>query len=281
VSERIKITVKPSGAHPNVLAIQDAMQQVLDFFVLVGTDRSDGDAVVWNLVAASTNSPFTAEAEAVSLVPDVNVDVVARRQKTALARHLRALANGDVPADWQSPERARIAKRILERNRNGVGETDIHLDQAPIVITPKIAERAIGALAKIADSEGLLEGDRSRDEIGSVEGRLIGVGTDYNQPAIRIEERKSGAEVWCRVPLDVRDRIANEANFVDVWEHRRVLIRGLIRYEKDGSIGRVYAQSVERLTPRQMTIHDIRDPDFTGGLSTADYLNKLREGELG
>ena len=54
-----KITVEPSADHPDILNIRDAMQQVIDYFDLL-TDQNDSN-VVWSLVRASTNSPFTAE----------------------------------------------------------------------------------------------------------------------------------------------------------------------------------------------------------------------------
>ena len=40
VPERIKITVRPSGSHPDVLTIEDAMRQVLDIFEMLEACRA-------------------------------------------------------------------------------------------------------------------------------------------------------------------------------------------------------------------------------------------------
>ena len=156
----------------------------------------------------------------------------------------------------------------------------LYHDKPPVVVTPAVADVALNVL-KGESVIALFSEDRSREEWGSVEGRLLEVGTEYEQPAIRIEERTSRSPVWCRIPEGVRDRIAGEANFKDVWEHQRVLVRGKIVYDKDGSIKRVYADDVSRIIPRQMTIHDIHDPNFTEGMKTTEYLDKLEDGDLG
>ena len=66
--------------------------------------------------------------------------------------------------------------------------------------------------------------------------------------------------------------------FEDVWEHRRVSIKGRISYDAEGNIARVFAESVIPLKSRTMTTHDIRDTDFTGTDSVLEYLERLREG---
>jgi hypothetical protein len=141
VPERITITVRASGAHPDVLTIQDAMRQVLDVFEMLGTMPG----VEWKLVSASTNSPFLIVGEAVSLEPSVDVSVVARAQKQALAKNLRDISSGTPPSDPAFP--TKIAKRALARNLNGVGTTEIDLQQGePITFTPLIAKEAIHTL---------------------------------------------------------------------------------------------------------------------------------------
>jgi len=151
-----------------------------------------------------------------------------------------------------------------------------------VVVTPSIAAIALETTAREETVEfGYLPADRERTEHGSVEGVLVDVGTDYNQPAIRIVERKSGREIACRVDQSVIDEIAQAASFRDVWEHRRVRVRGKIVFDQHGKVVRVYARSITQITPRTMTLRDIEDADFTGNLTTLDYIEKLREGTLG
>jgi len=169
------------------------------------------------------------------------------------------------------------------RNTNGVGETDIDLsDEGPLVsITPDFANLGLQLVRRSAQSYDLLDEDRARDERGALEGRLLIVGHDYGQPAIKIQERKSQQEVWCRISEEQRQRITEETDFNDVWDHRRVIVRGLIRYSASGAIVRCYANSVERIDSRQVAVEKLRDPNFTGGMTVREYLERLREGELG
>ena len=131
--ERIKIIVRASGAHPDVLTIEDAMSRVLDIFEML----ENMPGVQWKLVSASTNSPLQVEAEAISLEASVDVSVIARSQKQKLARQLHELLRGQLPDD--PGFKPQPAKRFLQRNLNGVGATEIDLDgHEQIAITPLV-----------------------------------------------------------------------------------------------------------------------------------------------
>jgi hypothetical protein len=283
-TERVTIIVRPSAAHPDILSVQDAMKQVLDFFELLTPDEQPDNNLVWNLRVATTNSPLTVEGEAVSLVPDIDVTVIARAQKVFLAESLRAITTGAKPARALSKRKRNTIQRMMKRNTNGIGETEAIFvaSEPPLVVTPIIALESIKMLeAEEGELKSFLPADREREEIGSIEALLLDVGTEYNQPAIHVRERKTGKEIWCRVSQDLQGKISREASFEDVWEHRRVIVRGRIQYDADGEIIRVYATAVSPLKPRTMTVHDIKDADFTSGEDTLSYLEKLREGELG
>jgi len=56
VPERITITVRASGAHPDVLTIQDAMRQVLEYFRTPYVRFCESARIEWKLANASTNS---------------------------------------------------------------------------------------------------------------------------------------------------------------------------------------------------------------------------------
>lgn len=276
---KVSITVEPSAAHPHVLDVKDAMQQVLDFFELLSADE-DRVSYVWNLVFAGTNSPFRAEAEAVSLDPTVNITAIARSRVSEASEFLNDISQGRNPTHKLGKRRLDAAKKIMRRNTNGVGRTIARFERRPdLLLTPSIATRALAVFETFeADTFGLLPAKRDRMEIGSVEGTLVDVGTDYNQPAIHIRERKSGRTVTCRVDQILMDQIAKSADFVDVWEHRRVSIRGKIYYDAAGNITRVHARSISRISPREMTFHDLEDRGFTGDMDTAEYVDWLRGG---
>jgi hypothetical protein len=283
-SERVTITVRASAMHPDILSVQDAMRQVLDYFDLLLPEGQGDQNLVWNLSLASTNSPLTVVGEPVSLVPDIDVSIIARAQRALIAEQFRELATGERPSRKLTPNKRETMRRLFKRNMNGIGRTDAIFDATdnPVIITPTIAEIAIRVLSsEEKEFDSFVLEDRVREEVGSIEGLLLDVGTDYNQPALLVKERKTGQDIWCRIAPELKHKISEEARFEDVWDRQRVLVRGRISHDSDGKITRVKAHSVERITPRQMTINDIKDQDFTGGLLATEYLEKLREGDLG
>lgn len=271
--ERITITIRPSGSHPDVLTIDDAMRQVLDIFQLI----ESLPGLEWKLVRATTNTPLQVQGEAVSFEPSVDVTVVARAQKQKLARNLREIARGEMPVD---PDfNIAVAKRFLSRNLNGVGSTEIDLEIGePIAVTPSVAQIAIDSLNK--KEGGLFDAPVAREEVGSVEGLLSDVGTHYNIPAVKITDHH-GRDIWCRLSQELQEEFQNKATYKDVWQHRRVIVRGRIRYGKDGETLYVLANDIRRIDSRDIPLEAIRDPSFTGGLPIGEYLDRFRDGTLG
>ena len=281
---KAKITVQAPADRPDVLDIRDAMLQVLDFFELLTAD-DDKENLVWNLTLATTNSPFHAEAEAVSVRPGVDIRAIANARISEASEFMVAVGRGEKPRRQIGQRRQSAAKRVWRRNTGGIGKTTVTFDipkVAEVIVTPFSAVLALEASARDEKAEfDYLPIARERTEHGSVEGVLLDVGTDYNQPSIRIIERKSGRTIACRVDQSVIDEIAGAASFRDVWEHRRVRVRGRIAFDQQGQIARVYARSIAHVVPRAMTFRDIEDQDFTSGLTTSEYIDKLREGTLG
>ena len=281
---KVTVTIQASAEHPDVLDIRDAMQQVLDFFELLSGD-DDKETLAWNITYAGTNSPFTAEAEAVSIRSDVNISPVANMRISEAASYLSELSAGVRPRQDISARRRQAARRVLFRNTNRVGQTTLKfsLPTAPdVVLTPFLSQTALNTVntLELPELQYFAE-NRERQEYGSIEGKILGVGTDYNQPAIHIEERRSGRQIACRVAQEVVDAIDHATSLRDVWEHRRVRVRGIVAYDNSGQIIRVHAKSVSLVSPRNMTLKDIEDTNFTDNLAKNDYLEKLREGGLG
>ena len=272
--ERIKITIRASSAHPDVLTVQDAMRQVLDIFDTI--DREPG--VEWRLLRAATNTPLFVEGEAISLEPSVDVSVVARMQKQAFAKNWRDIANGKIPDD---PEfNVRAARRVLARNINGVGATEIDFEMGePVTVTPTIARQV--SVAFDENPNVLFEPVPAREEVGSIEGTLQGVSTYYGFPAVRILESRTRDFLWCRLSDELQSVFQNKAPYFDVWHHQRVMMRGRIKYNAKSEILSVFATDIRRIDPPAVSLQDIKDANFTGGLSIPEYLDRFREGMLG
>ena len=231
--------------------------------------------VEWKLISASTNSPLQVEAEAISFEPSVDVTVVARAQKQHFAKNLREIARGELPSD--PAFKTNVARRFLSRNLNGVGTTDIDLDVGgePILVTPRVAEVALKTLEKRHDA--LFDIVSTRDEIGSVEGTLSDVGTYYNLPAVKIIGTRNKQEVWCRLSGPLQEEFQDKATYKDVWQHRRVIVSGRIKYDKGGDILYVVANDIRRIDFRDVSLEAIKDPAFTGGLPIGEYLDRFKD----
>ena len=276
-----KITVEASPDHPEILDIRDAMQQVMDYFELL-TDRGQSN-IVWNLVFASTSSPFTTEGVPVDLRTNAPAYGQVRDHVATIRRGFARLQEGK-PLDDDFPvEKREVAKQILKRNLNGIGRTAIDFgDDAVYEIGPQQAARSLAVINGEDDEEyDYFFSTFSRKELGSIEGRIVDLSTDYDEPAIKLKEHRSGREIQCRISAEARDEIENSLTAGDVWTHRRARVRGMINYDPNGKIVRVYDGRIAFIEAKESEIRDFRDPDFTGGLAAYEYIDKLRENELG
>jgi hypothetical protein len=282
VVERITITIRASGAHPDVLTIQDAMQQVLDYFALLSAGPKGDQGVEWSLFRATTNSPLEVTGEAVSLEPGVDVSVLARMEKAAVVEGLRAIEQGNAPdPEIWGKKRIEIAKHIYRRNLNGIGATiaDFEIGE-PIRVTPASAKKAVETLEH-KEHLDFFEFKHAHTEIGTVEGVFDRLDSYRNHPAISIIDSRTKRTVWCLLNEKLQADLSDKARYEDFWRHSRVFVSGTIKYDKNGVISVVEARDVRKIQERKVTLEDIRDRDFTSGLSIGEYLNRLRDGTLG
>lgn len=270
--------IRPSGAHPDILTIRDAVDQVRDIFELA---ENDDLRVAWKLVSATTNTPLTIAAEMVAMVPDITpieLATLAAERTKEIDEGFAALERGAIIPAWSQGRKGNALKRLLNRSLNGIGRTDVQVNDEPErkTLTPRVAEFALRAIDAAHP-----EIDRSRVEVGSIEGEYLEIGTHYAHPAIKLRERKTGDEVWCWVSERDLERFSDRVRVADVWRHKRVRARGKIYYNGNGVLLRVEAQDVRLLEIAHVRFEDVRDPDFTGGLSVSEYLDRLRDGNLG
>jgi hypothetical protein len=282
LAERLVISVDPGAAALNQ-KVQDVFGHVLDLFdLLAHSGQIDDDAVAWRLVSVSMNSPLTIVAEAIAArpAPGVVVERVARAQRERFSSNIRELKQGRVPDVWRgTPEVKRITRAFRAAQpattRVLVPEDGKQLETVAVFpVDLPIVEKAL----QIAAAEAV---PRPKDQRGSIEGQIIEVGMFYSRPAIKIRERKSREEVWCTVTEAHREQVSSETNFEDVWNGRRVLVEGVLQYDTNGLLSRVFVDTVHVTEPRAVPAGALSDPRFTQGLSGADYLDRFREGTLG
>ncbi|MGH9438403.1 MAG: hypothetical protein ACRD22_11020 [Terriglobia bacterium] len=256
------------------------MGQILDFFeMLSAAAGDDGKLISWRLVSISMESPVSATAESFSDIPGVPVNEIAQREKATLAKSIEDLtARRPPPSRMRRPMR-RHAQAFFERNTRSIGRTVINFDDAkPLtVIVDKTARDA--ALVLKAASPPI--SDLSRMEAGSIEGYVAQASRFYGRPAVGIRELLTNTIVTCVFSEELAERIGVEHNWRDIWRGRRVLVSGNIVYRQDGAITRVIATDMVKIEAQPLGYADIADPNFTGGLRPADYLNELWEDEVG
>jgi len=144
------------------------------------------------------------------------------------------------------------------------------------------ANRCFGEiLAPVESLHSYLFPRTSRREVGSVEGRLVDIGTDYNEPALQLEEKNMGRRFWCRVSVATRDEISVAMAAGDVWQHKRVRVRGTLNYDEQGKVIRVVDGAVVFIQPPEVDLDKIEDSEFTEGYPVNEYLDRLRENEFG
>ncbi len=265
---KIKFTVEPSEDHDDVLTIQDAFEQAIDFFDLL-TDEADKN-VVWKLQMASTNSPFTCEGEPVDVRTWAGAHATVAERVSVVERNLARIASGMDFDETFPKEKVETARKLVRRNTNGIGKTiaQFREEEIPLEITQEVAVNYFERVLRPTDSlHSYLFSGTSRQEHGSVEGRIAEIGTDYDAPAICVVESKSGRKIWCRVDLQTAGRMGSDIRAGDAWDHRRVRVRGVLNYDAHGKTTRLVEGTVAFVPEKDFDIDKLSAPGFTEGYS--------------
>ena len=187
-------------------------------------------------------------------------------------KEARVVYIGDRQLAPDENQSAQDAEVVLKRgNPEPVARTSI--------LTPDTARVA----AKNARSV-LAPAGRPYKELGSLEGYFETVDTDRRgrgRPVLYMKSRVTGDEIKCFVTGEAKAEISH-VEVGDVWSGRRMSVFGTIHYSGPGRISHMEAIRIRFLRSRNdlPDIDDIIDPDFTGGLKSEDYLERLRNGDL-
>ena len=283
--QTVTITIQSNIGEEGPLTVQDSLRQVIDFFELLSMagEPEEEKSIAWILHTISKTSPLTATGEPVALRPDISAEFIASHAKASLAQAFDALSRGNDAPSWMDHHAREKAREFLSRNMNGLGRTDIQFDEdAPVVsINERTARTSVAALDHAELQLAVHEADLSRSEYGSVEGRIVEGTTYHGRPAIRIQEHLTGATVMCVFSQELGERIGEQHNWVEIWSGQRVLVVGQLFYRKDGAVNRILAADMQTIRPDPISIRDIADPGFTNGLSPAEHIARLWNGDDG
>lgn len=124
------------------------------------------------------------------------------------------------------------------------------------------------------------EEDFTHTAYGSMEGKILNVGSHYNTPCFTLRPRLGGNDVRCLVKGDLVDSIGAAHSLEEIWKNQRVMIEGVIAYNAAGDPVNIDVEDIRRVVPKDVDLNNVTDPNFTGGLSAGEYLEKIREGDL-
>jgi hypothetical protein len=281
MARTIKLKISARGVTDSP-TVADLLGQLKDYFDLLedveeAISEDGRHAIDWRITGASKQSPLTLEAT--PFPKEFGVDI--ERRSEFVTRHTafglaELFERGKRPA-YFNDRVLRRAEKIFERVTNGLDETIIdHGHGLPVLdLTPSVARRAI------ANTRNVLTPTSSPyRELGSIEGNVQRVERDgHGRRIVYVRYRLTGDIVKCLVSGEAEREIENH-QIKDVWRYRRVQIYGTLYYRGIGELKEIEAIRVRFLRDRDElpSANDILDPDFTDGMSTEEYLARLRDG---
>lgn len=277
MSEKITLTVIPSGLLQDSLEVKEAFQEVVDILKLAGKGKDSSKDFFWKLVSISMNSPLCIVAEAASNDEDFDVDSAAREQKDYLNKTINNIIDNNIQDEGLDDACKNIALRIFKRAHETLGGfvIDLHDDGKEIKVLPQTAIRARKSLENIKPV--FLPGDRSHQEIGEVEGKLFQFVPHYKNPTINIIDLITGHIVKCKFSSNKSIGLVKNITLLDMAMGKHVVVSGTIFYNSEGIADKVISDEIRILEDENMPYESIVDTNFTNSLGVFEYLSKWTE----
>lgn len=284
MSRTFKFKIAGRGADTDAPTVEDLLDQLRDYFeILKGVEEAVAEGgrseIEWRVVAASKNSPLAFEIAAFSRQFAMNVDRRAEIVLTQTAIGLQSLQTRKERPEFFSEKVLARAEKLFDRVTNGLSETTVDFGSD----LPTLRLDRGKAYAAAAHTKAILRPPaRVYKELGSVEGFAHGFDQDgWGNPILKVRHRLTGDEFTCRLSGEALEGI--ETRLVgEVLRTCRVRLFGTIHYKALGRISRVDANRIKFFKERSELpeIDDILDENFTGGIESGDYLERLRDGNL-
>jgi hypothetical protein len=284
MSKPVRLTVRGRSADTDAPTVEDLLAQVRDWFdILQGVEKAiaeDGASEIeWRVTSACKASPLAFELTPFARQHGMNVERRARATKEHASAGIRTLRDRAERPSYFTESVLESAERLFERVTNGLDLTAVDFgDEFPsIEITPADAKVAASNVLAVRKPK-----DKPYQEIGSIEGTLQSAELDgYRRALLHVKLRINGETVKCIVP-EVGQADVERHSIGEVWKSQRVRVLGTIYHRSLGHISQIVADAVQFLqAPGELpSASDIVNENFTGGLKSEDYLEKLRNGEL-
>jgi hypothetical protein len=280
----VKLRMSGHGPDTDAPSVKDVLDQVRDYLeLLLGVEEAvaggSQTAVVWRIIHASQSSPLAFDLEAFPVEYAVNIDHRVAVVLSEVAAGLNSLQTKAERPRYFTNKALGQALGLFRRVTNGLSlsDADFGTGLPPIRLTPNTARIAAENVQHILTPVG-----RPYKEVGSVEGYFRGVETDgFGRKIVVVKDRVTGHEVKCIVATTALPAIATH-EIGEVWNNRRVQVFGRLHYKGPGKLDYIDANGVRFFRDRSELPQpeDIVDPEFTGGLRSEEYMERLRDGSL-
>lgn len=287
MTRAVRFTISGHAAETDAPTVEDVLDQMRDFLdILRGVEEAavgaPGSAIEWRVVHASRSSPLALEIQPFPKQFATNIDARVEIVVAETARGLAALQyRAERPRHFTN-DVMRKAQRAFKRVTNGISASgaDFGPGLPKIDLTRSVARNAAQNVETVLASP-----DKPYQEIGSIEGYFQGVEMDgYGRRVAHVMDRISGEPIKCVIARDAKAAIHDLASreIRDVWRYMRVLVHGRIFFNGPGKVDHVDAEGFRFFATRDdlPQINDIIDPDFTNGMRSEEYLERLRDGTL-
>ncbi|MDB5583351.1 MAG: hypothetical protein JWR80_8527 [Bradyrhizobium sp.] len=279
----VQLSIAGRGVNDSPL-LDDLLDQVRDYFEMINGVAASmaGDVVErfdWRVVGLSKSSPATITVEAIPRqgFPDGAALAGLARDQTSFGLQ-RLRAEGIRPLHF-TDNVLEAADRFARRVTRGLTETAVTTDDGQsLILRPTDAVATIDHIARVREDDPV----HPYKEMGSVEGLIQSVGADHwGHPFIVVRSRLNGADVKCFLAGEALSALEQEPVANVVWKQRRVTALGVLRYR---SLGRVSQADVTKLrfsdpAEKLPEPQDVIDRNFTDGLGSSEYLERVRNGD--
>lgn len=277
----VRVTIKGSGeAGANAPTVDDLLGQIRDFVeVLESVEKAFAEdhtnKIVWRVTDAERENPISFELTPTATDPGVFVGIRAEAVERIAIEGMNALRRGIVRPPYFTDDALIRVRKIHARVQNGLAATSFYVRD-----TPDVELLVIDSQAAI-DVEKVFEAARPIaipfQSLGSVEGFVARAELDgFGRAILRFKTRLDGTEVKA-IATGAAFKQIEAMRLAEVWQGIRIRVYGVIYYKNLKLIDRIEADQIEVMDRiRLPSMDDIIDPDFTGGLTTEQYLVELR-----
>jgi hypothetical protein len=282
----IVIQIEGRANDTDAPTVEDFFEQIRDYVDLIcavekAVAEDQKSHLVWRVTNATKSSPLRVFLTA---FPDVyGTDISTRYSRTIKYTKdgLNALSKGEkAPVNFPI-DALQYADKTFARISNGLAQTTLEFgnNSQTIIFDSETASKARKNTKKLLGSH---DKEQSYIEVGSSEGTVQNIGRDgYGRGILTLRDRLTGTPIKCVLKEDAQSQIG-EHSILEVLSGSRIRVYGEKKFKSLGVLQEIEAEKVEFVRPDTQlpNYEDIKDKDFTGGMRSEEYLERLRNGEF-